>query len=362
MAFHIDLNVTSICNLACSYCSEGNECGLSSLYLQNTKVSVKDFIDKSSKIPGEKKINFWGGEPFINWKICKDVINGYKDNPEISFFFYTNGILIKDYIEELKEFHKELGDNRFVIQVSYDGKYLTDTIRVDKTGKGTAERVVEAYKLLKENGIPVSLKSVISTEAIPHLYESFVEIQKLQGYYNPTPDIYSDTSETEYDKYLDIIEDQLTKISKYIYDNDLNPDSFSWFKKSRATCSAGGEMCGVDLTGEVFPCHGCFYGDSREQSKIGTFEVFEGEIQDVRDKFRKLNSYENTPDQCKTCNVNFCMNCQSANLSKSNKETFDERWRDNPSNWQVCKLFKFNDKFNKTIRYAMQEKAKGKNE
>jgi uncharacterized protein len=357
VGLHIDLNVTSICNLACTYCSEGQECGLSSLHLKNTNVSVEEFINKTAKIPGEKRINFWGGEPLVNWNYCKAIINGYKDDKDMSFFFYTNGVLVKDHIEDIRNFAKELGPKRFIMQISYDGKELTDTIRVDKSGNGTSERVIEGYNLLKNNNVEVSLKSVISSEGFPYLYNSFLDIHKIQGHYNPTPDLYSELTPEEFDKSLEVLEDQLKLIIQYIYDNNLRPDVFSWFRKSRAVCSVGHNIVGVDLTGELYPCHGCFY-EGRDEYKIGTIDDFETDkLDEVREKFKELNSQDNMDFNCSVCQVNFCMSCQAANLSKSKKETFEDKWRDNQSNWQVCKLFKFNDRFNKTIRYAMQEKG-----
>jgi uncharacterized protein len=351
---HIDINVTSICNLACTYCSEGQECGLSSLYLKNTKVNVQDFVDNVKKTEGKRQINFWGGEPLINWDYCKLIIDNLKDDKNISFFFYTNGVLIKDIIDEIKQYNDEL-PNRFTMQISYDGKYLTDTIRIDKTGKGTSERVVEAYKLLRKNNIRTSLKSVISADGFPHLFNSFKSVYDVQGYYNPTPDLYSSLTPEDFQDSLQILGAELKDIMHYIFDNNLNPDVFSWFRKSRATCSAGASLVGVDLTGDLYPCHGCFY-EGRDEYQTGKIEDLNPDKLDkIRDKFRDLNQIQ--PIECQVCNVNFCMKCQAANLSKSKKETFDEKWVDYQSNWQVCYLFKYVDQFNKTIRHAMREKG-----
>ena len=350
---HIDLNVTSICNLACTYCSEGHECGLSSLYLKNTQINVKDIIDKLEKQTGKKQINFWGGEPLVNWDYCKTIINETKNNSDFNYFFYTNGVLIKDHIEEIKSFSKELG-KRFKMQISFDGKYLTNFIRVDKTGKGTSERVIEGYEILKNNNVETSLKSVISSEGFPYLFDSFIDLYELQGYYNPTPDLYSDLNEEDFEQSLLILGEQLEKIMTFIYENNLNPDVFSWFRKSRATCSVGANIVGVDLTGDLYPCHGCFY-EGRDEYKIGSLDDLGSEkLQKTREKFKKLNGHQ--PFECQNCKVNFCMKCQAANLSKSKMPTFETKWNDYQSNWQVCKLFKFVDKYNKTIRFMMENK------
>ena len=360
-SIHIDINTTSICNLACTYCSEGNECGLSTLYLENTEVKVEDLINRLGKDPTKHKtINFWGGEPFINWDFCKAIIDGFKDDPNYSFFFYTNGIFIPQYIDEIKAYNMEFGRQsdmnnrkRLTIQISYDGKYLTDTIRIDKVGKGTASRVVEAYNLLKDNGIETSLKSVVSSDGFPHLFDSFVDLHNLQGYYGPTPDLWSDRTPDEFQEDLKVLGEQLEKIAGYIYANKLNPDVFSWFGKSRAICSVGTNMVSVDLNGDLYPCHAFMYSDDKEAHKLGHIDNFTESIQKSMANYKTFNN--ELPLDCQTCTVNFCMKCQAANYSMSTKDKYEDKWTDYQANWSVCQIFKFNDKFNKTIRYAMTE-------
>ena len=356
-SIHIDINTTSICNIACTYCSEGNECGLSTLYLENTQVKVEDLINRLGKDPAkEKTINFWGGEPLVNWDFCKAIIDGFKDDEAFSFFFYTNGIMIPKYIDQLVEYNEEFGKQinkdgkpRLTVQISYDGSHLTDTIRVDKQGKGTAKRVEAAYKLLVENNIDTSLKAVISSEGFPHLYDSFLSLYELQGFYGPTPDLWSSRTPEEYEGDLKILEEQLEKIATFIIANKLEPETFSWFTHNRAICSTGARMLSVDLDGQLYPCHAAMYGESSEHS-LGHIDNFTEVKEFAAQKFSAINN--NLPLECQTCDVNFCMKCQIANYGRSEKETYDEKFTDYQANWQVCKLFKMNDKFNKTVRYA----------
>lgn len=362
-SIHIDINTTSICNIACSYCSEGVECGLSTLYMGNTEVKVEDLINKLAKDPSKHKtINFWGGEPFVNFEFCKAIIDGFKHDKTFSFFFYTNGIYIPAFIEQLKEWNEEFGTeagadghNRLYLQISYDGRHLTDTIRIDKTGKGTAERVETAYHLLKENNIATSLKAVISSDGFPYLFDSFKSLYDLQGYYSPTPDLWSDRSEEEYEGDLKVLEGELEKIAKFIYTNDLDPNVFSWFTKSRAICSTGSGMLSIDLDGSIYPCHAGMYGE-KEDHIIGHLDEWDDIRETAMDKFKEMNGH--LPLECQTCDVNYCMKCQIANFSKSDKDTYEDKFTDYQANWQVCKLFKRVDKYNKTIRYAMTQKGK----
>lgn len=353
-SIHIDLNTTSICNIACTYCSEGNECGLSSLYLKNTQVKVEDLINRLDKDPTKcKTLNFWGGEPFVNFNFCKAIIEEFKNKPDYSFFFYTNGILVPDHIEQIKswneEFGKEIGYDgqpRLTIQISYDGRYLTDHIRIDKSGKGTSERVESAFHLLRDNNISTSLKSVISSDGFEHLYDSFISCYELQGFYNPTPDLWSDRTEEEYQKDLEILEGQLAKIAAYIIAHNLNPDVFSWFGKSRAICSVGSGMISVDLDGKLYACHALQY-QGRKEHQLGHLDNFTEVKEKSMSIYKQINGH--LPEECQKCDVNFCMKCQAATYDKSKKESYHERFTDYQANWQVCRLFKMNDKYNKTV-------------
>ena len=76
--FHFDVNVTSKCNLACTYCSEGESCGLSSTFEQPTTLTPDDLMRKIRELDQSKyqaiNIYFWGGEAFTNWPFCKSVM------------------------------------------------------------------------------------------------------------------------------------------------------------------------------------------------------------------------------------------------------------------------------------------------
>ena len=76
-------------------------------------------------------------------------------------------------------------------------------------------------------------------------------------------------------------------------------------------------------------------------------EVAEDFLKNV-DKFTTLHDYK--PTECQNCDVNFCMKCEASNFFSSTKSTYEEKWTDYNSN-QTCSLFKFADKYNKTIRY-----------
>ena len=99
------LHVATTCNLNCSYCfakaSEyhGKECIMS---LSTAKRSI-DFLIENSKGRHNLEVDFFGGEPLLNWDVCKGTIEyarkSEKDaNKNFRFTLTTNGMLINDEI------------------------------------------------------------------------------------------------------------------------------------------------------------------------------------------------------------------------------------------------------------------------
>ena len=182
----IDLNVTSTCNLACTYCSEGFECGLSTAYEENTEVTLDNIEDFMGKLNDPKRdIYFWGGEPFVNWEFCRGVMEKYKDDSNYSFFFYTNGVYLKKYMKELVRFHEAM-PGRLSIQVSYDGKPVNDITRIDKAGNPSSSMVKSNYLAAKKAGLKVKMKSVLTAEHFHLIYEAFLDVIELDENYFPT--------------------------------------------------------------------------------------------------------------------------------------------------------------------------------
>lgn len=104
MSFLVQLCVTDRCNLGCPYC-----------YVQNknkslTKEMVMDAMKKVKnhmKRIGEKtyNINYFGGEPLLEFDLIKELAPIFKNDPDCDFqFIVTNGTLLT---EEKYNFLKE---------------------------------------------------------------------------------------------------------------------------------------------------------------------------------------------------------------------------------------------------------------
>lgn len=358
----IDINVTSTCNLACTYCSEGFECGLSTVFDENTSVTLENIDDIVNGISDPKKdIFFWGGEPFVNWKFCKGVIDKYKHDENFSFFFYTNGVYIKKYLKELVELTQELGP-RLRLQISYDGKAVNDITRPDKAGNPSSEIVKSNYIAAKQNGLNVSMKSVLTAPNFHLIFEAFLDVIQMDDNYFPTPDMYSTLTEEEFIPHLKDLEVGLKKIARYIYKNNLPPEKFGWFTQSRALCQSGINYISIDLNGDISPCHGCMYKDSDDHvmGNVNTVEDIDALIAEKSAMYR--DSLANQPLACQQCDAQFCMKCNSATYEKSTKDTYIEKWSDHTANWQMCKVFKTNEVIHHALRVAKKSYVAPKQE
>lgn len=352
----IDINVTSTCNLACTYCSEGYECGLSSAFEENTELTLENVEEFMSKLSDPKKeIYFWGGEPFVNWKFCKGVIEKYAHDPNYSFFFYTNGVYLGKYMLELVMLTQRLGKDRLRFQVSYDGKAVNDVTRPDKAGNVSSDLVKTNYLNAKKSGLNVKMKSVLTAPNFHKIYDAFVDVISMDDNYMPTPDLYSQLSGEEFENYLNDLKDGLQKIAKHIYQHKLPPETFGWFQRSRALCSAGVSYMSVDLNGDISPCHGCMYkhSDDHVMGNIFKVEDLDALIEEKTAMYKERLQPQYQPLECQTCDSMFCMKCNAATYEKSSKEDYLERWTDHRANWQVCKVFKLNEVVHHALRTAL---------
>ena len=365
----IDLNTTTSCNLRCSFCSVGMANGVANSPFANlnTKLSLNKLIKLINTDLSESegyehiRIGFFGGEPLNNFEFIQSVIDNFKNDERISFFFYTNGLLLPRYIKNFKKWYNEFGKNvgidgkpRLHIQISYDGEYQTNKLRIDANGNGTAKKVKNAYKIAKKSGISVSLKATIVAESYPYLYDTFLEfIEDLDnGYYAPTPDTHSERDRDLHKQDMEILYQQLSKIGNYILKHNLKPETFGWINKRTALCSVGHHLNMIDINGDVTVCHGASYMDDRDNHILGHVDDFKNVEKNMEQMSYVLDKNE-MADECKNCDVFYCMRCNIVNELKSDKPTYRERMMDFPANFQLCETFKTADIIHKTLRYAI---------
>lgn len=119
--FHIIFNITDDCNLRCEYCKfSGNYNGTKKLRKKGMSYDIIDksidFIKRYYKNQTTLMIGFYGGEPLLEYKKMKYIINKVRGvYKNVRFSLSTNGLLLSD--EKISFFEK----NNVSIKISIDG-------------------------------------------------------------------------------------------------------------------------------------------------------------------------------------------------------------------------------------------------
>jgi len=365
--YTLEITTTQKCDMACSYCFEGEELQ-NNTKQNNTELIVKKIHEMLNDNEFAKKfnginINFWGGEPTLNQTMCKRLIDEFADSP-VTFFFYTNGLNGINLMSIINYFNKRIKDNdRLAFQISYDGLWH-DIERVDHQGKGTKDNVYNTFQHIKKMfpNIRISLKSVLPVDKLTSSTNDFVENWKhFQNIQLEYPDIdYSPTLEytQKYnitDEQMNNIKKQLLMISKLELEHYKLFGKFvlSWFGvKEHVLCSAGANISNIDLEGNLSVCHGALYSPDKEDLKISS--IFDTDfVQSICSANTKFTELLKMPEQCNGCLATVCYQCPTVNYSNSDKETLEERYHDPKSD--LCKIYKEFGTISRTVNKFLKK-------
>ncbi|MCU7786917.1 radical SAM protein [Pyrobaculum sp. 3827-6] len=148
------INLTSYCNLACSYCYvQQGSYGFLKPETFNEKL-IKKTVELIDSL-GIRYVAFFGGEPLLHQDGIKKFIEIFeKNNNYIEFGIVTNGTLInKDFVELAKSY-------KISITVSLDGwRLLHDLNRQYRSGKGSFSDVIKGIEALLAEQIPLFIQA-----------------------------------------------------------------------------------------------------------------------------------------------------------------------------------------------------------
>ena len=172
-----------VCNLSCEYCfylekeklypSRDRDWKMS---LETLEMYVKQTIDAQES--GVVNFAWQGGEPTMAgiefFEHAMALCKLYGEGKEIHHAFQTNGVLIN---EQWCKFFKQ---HNVLVGISIDGpEALHDHYRVNRTGRGSHAKVVEAINLLKEHGVEFNILCVVNAENVKQplvVYEHFKQL------------------------------------------------------------------------------------------------------------------------------------------------------------------------------------------
>ncbi len=244
----ISLSIGGECNLHCTNC-------LMKPFQSPGRAEIRnlDYIFAQAESLGVSFLSIMGaGEPFLDVKYSRELLNCIKRCDSIYFFVYTNGTTMT---EELVERADEL-DNLFFL-VSVDG--LRDN-HEERRGTGTYQKIMEAFQLLRKSSVPFGYSAVVDSDnyhevTSPAFIQTIADAGALIGVYNQACSIFNSGNKTftrdskEKREYLNLI-DHVSKTSP-IYITDL----FTLEEKRYGCRAKKGTSCFIDaVSGKVSPC------------------------------------------------------------------------------------------------------------
>lgn len=136
----------------CEYCfaGKGDYSGKSGIMSAEVGKKALDYLVEHSGSRKHLEVDFFGGEPLINWDVCKEIV-AYgrelekKHNKIFNFTLTTNGVLIDEDVIDFT--NREMGN----VVLSMDGRREThDRMRKSKSGGGTYDAIMDNFKALVE--------------------------------------------------------------------------------------------------------------------------------------------------------------------------------------------------------------------
>lgn len=306
------LHVAHTCNLNCSYCfaSQGKYHGERALMSFDVGRRALDFLMEQSGTRRNLEVDFFGGEPLMNWTVVKELVayaraQEKKRGKNFRFTLTTNGLLMDN---EVIDFVNREMDN---VVLSLDGRKEThDRLRVDYAGRGSYDRIVPKFqKLVQARGGKKYYIRGTFTHANPdftkdlfHMADlGFTELSMEPVVCAPTDSaaLTPEDVETVKGQYELLAMEMLRReregrpLTFYHYMLDLTGGPCIY--KRVSGCGSGTEYMAVTPQGDLYPCHQ-FVGEP--EYKLG--DIWRGVTNTaLREEFRACNAYSRP--QCNDC-------------------------------------------------------------
>lgn len=310
------LHIAHDCNLACKYCfaEEGEYHGRRALMTFEVGKKALDFLVANSGSRVNLEVDFFGGEPTLNWQVVKDlVVYGRsiekEHNKKFRFTFTTNGVLLDE--DKLEFINKEMGN----CVLSIDGrKEVNDRMRPHRGGQGSYDEIVPKFQHVAESRGQMNYYvrgtftryNLDFSEDVLHLADlGFKQISVEPVVAEPNED-YAFREED-----LPKLLEEYDKLAKAMIERKKAGKGFNFFHfmvdleggpcvaKRLSGCGSGCEYLAVTPWGDFYPCHQ-FVGN--EDFLMGN--VDDGIVrQDIVDMFHDCNVY--SKEKCKKCFAKF---------------------------------------------------------
>ncbi len=306
------LHVAHTCNLNCSYCfaSQGKYHGERAVMSFEVGKRALDFLVEHSGTRHNLEVDFFGGEPLMNFDVVKQLVAYARSNEKdvhkhFRFTLTTNGMLIDDDVIDFA--NREMSN----VVLSLDGrKEVHDRFRVDYAGNGSWERIVPKFQKLvaAREGKNYYMRGTFTHNNPDFLNDikQMLDLGFTELSMEPVVCAPDDPSAlTAEDQAL--VMQQYEDLAQLMLQREREGRPFTFYHymidliggpciyKRVSGCGSGTEYMAVTPWGDLYPCHQ-FVGD--EKFKLGS--IFTGlDNPDVQGEFAACNVY--AKPECRDC-------------------------------------------------------------
>ena len=310
------LHIAHDCNLACQYCfaEEGEYHGRRALMSFEVGKKALDFLIANSGNRRNLEVDFFGGEPLMNWQVVKDLVAYGREQEKLHdkkfrFTLTTNGVLLND---EVMEFcNREMGN----VVLSIDGrKEVHDKMRPFRKGAGSYDLIVPKFQQFAESRHQdkyyvrgtFTHYNLDFSEDVLHLADLGFKQISVEPVVAEPKEPYAIREED-----LPKLFEEYDKLAVEMIRRHKSGEDFNFFHfmidleggpcvaKRLSGCGSGTEYLAVTPWGDFYPCHQ-FVGN--EKFLLGN--VDEGILNtDIRDEFKCCNVH--AKEKCRKCFARF---------------------------------------------------------
>ena len=306
------LHIAHDCNLACRYCfaGEGEYHGKRELMSFEVGKKALDFLVKDSAGRKNLEVDFFGGEPLMNFDVVKQLVEYGRSIEEANdkkfrFTLTTNGMLLNDEILDFA--NKEMSN----LVLSLDGrKEVHDMMRPLRGGQGSYDTVVPKFIKAADSRNQMNYyvrgtythNNLDFAEDVKHMAELGFEQISVEPVVAPPNEPYAISDDD-----VPVLLEQYDVLAKYLLKRKEEGKAVNFFHfmidlsggpcvaKRLSGCGSGTEYLAVAPNGDFYPCH----------QFVGMPDFLLGNVDtgitntEVQNKFKLCNVY--AKEECSKC-------------------------------------------------------------
>ncbi|MDE6960254.1 MAG: thioether cross-link-forming SCIFF peptide maturase, partial [Lachnospiraceae bacterium] len=273
-----------------------------------------DFLIANSGSRKNLEVDFFGGEPLLNWQVVKDLVAYGREqekihNKNFRFTLTTNGVLLNDEVQEFV--NREMSN----VVLSIDGrKEIHDRMRPFRSGKGSYDLVLPKFQKLADSrnqeryyvrGTFTKYNKDFSKDVL-HLADLGFRQISVEPVVGTQDEEYALQKEdlpevfAEYDRLAaEMVRRLGTEKAFTFFHFMLDLTGGPCVAKRLSGCGSGTEYLAVTPWGDLYPCHQ-FVGE--ERYRMGNVDEGVKEMR-IRDEFKTCNVY--SKESCRNCFAKF---------------------------------------------------------